>query len=134
METMEREPSAWAVGWTSFAGFMMILGGGWWIISGLVAIVDDEFFVETRNFIFEFDVSTWGWIHLFIGVLVLGAGFSLFSGAVWARTVGVVIAMLSALVGFAWLPYFPVWAIIFIAVSFSVIWALTAHGDDVTEV
>ena len=131
---MREAPSGWAIGWTTFAGVMMILGGGWWIMSGLVAIVDDDFFVETRNFVFQFDASTWGWIHLLVGILVLCAGFALFSGAVWARTVGVIIAMLAALAAFAWLPWYPIWAIIFIAVSFAVIWALTAHGEDITAV
>ena len=125
-------PSGWAIGWTTFAGVMMVLGGGWWIMSGLVAIFDDEFFVVTRNFIFEFDVTAWGWIHLIVGVIVVWAGFALFSAAVWARTVGVIVAVLAALAAFAWLPYYPIWAIIFIAVSVAVIWALTAHGEDIT--
>ena len=133
METMER-PSGWAVGWTTFAGVMMILGGGWWIMAGLVAIFDDEFYAVTPNYIFKFDATAWGWIHLLVGILVLCAGFALFSGKVWARSVGVIIAVLSALAAFAWLPWYPIWAIIFLVVSFSVIWALTAHGDDITEV
>ena len=133
METMER-PSGWAVGWTTFAGVMMILGGGWWIMAGLVAIFDDDFYAVTPNYIFKFDATQWGWIHLLVGIVVLCAGFALFSGKVWARTVGVIIAVLSALFAFAWLPWYPIWAIIFLVVSFSVIWALTAHGDDITEV
>jgi hypothetical protein len=64
---------------------------------------------------------------------VLIAGFGLFTGAVWARTVGVIMALWTALIGFAWLPYYPIWAIIIVAVSFTVIWALTAHGRDIAE-
>jgi uncharacterized membrane protein (DUF106 family) len=75
----------------------------------------------------------WRWIHLILGIVVLLAGFSLFSGAVWARTVGVIMAVISALVGFAWLPYYPIWGIIFIAIAVAVIWALTAHGRDMEQ-
>jgi len=130
----QREPSGAAVGWTMFAAFMMIMLGAWWLIAGLVALVNDDFYVVTRNYIFQFDATTWGWIHLIIGILVLLAGFGLFRGAVWARTVGVIMALLATLIGFAWLPWYPVWAILFIVAAITVIWALTAHGRDVTEV
>ena len=128
----EREPSGWAIGWTAFAGIMMIMMGILWAISGLVAIFNDEFYVVTQNWIFQFDVSTWGWIHLILGAVILASGFGLFSGAVWARIVGVIIAVISGLVAFTWLPYYPVWGIILIAISIGVIWALTVHGRDIT--
>jgi len=122
------------VGWTVFAAFIMIMLGAWWIIAGLVALVNDDFFVATRDYIFKFDTTTWGWILLITGILVLLAGFGLFRGAVWARTVGVIMALLATLIGFAWLPWYPFWAILFIVAAISVMWALTAHGRDVTEV
>lgn len=130
---MNSQPSGWAVGWTAFAGVMMVLLGFWWMIAGLVAVVDDDFYVVTQDYIFQFSVSTWGWIHLIVGGVVLVSGFGLFSGNVLARTVGVIIAALAGLIAFAWLPWYPVWAIIFIAVSVAVIWSLTAHGRDITE-
>ena len=122
------------MGWTVFAAFIMIMLGAWWIIAGLVALVNDDFFVATRDYIFKFDTTTWGWILLITGILVLLAGFGLFRGAVWARTVGVIMALLATLIGFAWLPWYPFWAILFIVAAISVMWALTAHGRDVTEV
>lgn len=127
-----KEPSGWAVGWTAFAGIMMVMMGGWWILAGLVALINRSFFVLTQDYIFKFSTVTWGWIHLIVGALVLAAGLSLFSGAVWARVVGVIIALIAGLVAFAWLPWYPIWAILFITVSASVIWALTAHGRDIT--
>jgi len=127
------QPSGWAVGWAAFAGITMIMMGIWWAISGLVALFNDEFYVVGVRYIFELDISTWGWVHLIIGAVVLIAGFFLFQGKVWARTVGVIIAVLSALVAFTWLPYYPIWGIILIVVSIAIIWALTVHGRDIAE-
>jgi len=111
---------------------MMTVMGIWWVIAGIVAIADDAFFVVTEDYIFQFDATTWGWIHLILGIVVLFAGFGLFSAQVWARTVGVIIAVLAGIVAFSWLPWYPVWGILFIVISIAVIWALTVHGDDVT--
>jgi hypothetical protein len=130
---MDNEPSGWAIGWTGFAGIMMVMGGIWWIIAGIVALANDTFYVVGKEYIFQFDVTTWGWIHLLLGIVVLLAGFYLFTGAVWARTVGVIVAVLWSLFAFAWMPWYPVWAIMLVAISVSVIWALTAHGHDIVE-
>jgi len=128
----ERQPSGAAVGWTMFAAFMMILIGSFHAIAGLAGILEDEFYAITPNYVFEFDATTWGWVHLIGGVIVLLAGFGLFSGAVWARTVGVIVATISAIVSFVWIPWYPVWSIVVIGVDVAVIWALTAHGRDIT--
>jgi hypothetical protein len=127
-----REPSAWAIGWTWFAGFMMILIGVWHGIAGLSAIIDDQFYTVTKNYVLKFDVTTWGWIHLILGILVLLAGFGVFAGAVWARTVGVILAILSAIAAFGWIPWYPVWGILIAIAAISVVWSLTVHGRDVT--
>jgi hypothetical protein len=130
--TTQEQPSGWAIGWTTFAAITMIMAGIFWAISGLVALFNDEFYVVTQRWIFEFDISTWGWIHLILGIVIGLAGFFLFKGATWARTVGVIIAVISAIIAFIWLPYYPVWAIILIVVSVAIIWALTVHGHDIT--
>ena len=130
---MDEQPSGWAIGFTAFAGIMMVMMGIWWIMAGLIAVVNSEFYVVTLRWIFEFDVSTWGWIHLLLGIVILVAGFFLFAGAIWARVVGVILAVLSALVAFAWLPYYPFWALLFVALSVGVIWALTVHGRDIAQ-
>jgi hypothetical protein len=128
-----RERSGWAIGWTVFAAFMMIMIGAWHAIAGLVALFNDEFFVVGREYVFQFDATSWGWIHLLLGVLILISGFGLFSGAVWARTVGVIMALITGMVAFAWLPWYPIWAICLLAAATTVIWALTAHGRDVVD-
>ena len=112
--------------------YMLIMIGTFHAIAGLAAIVDDTFYAIGQEYVFKFDATTWGWIHLIGGIIVVFAGFGLFSGAVWARTLGVIVALISAIANFAWLPYSPVAAIVIIALDIAVIWALTAHGRDVT--
>jgi hypothetical protein len=129
----QREPSGAAIGWTIFAALSMLLIGAWWIIAGLVGLIDDNFYVTTRNYVFKFSTTSWGWIHLITGIIVLLAGIGLFTGAVLARIVGVIMAIWAALVAFAWLPWYPIWAIIILAVSVVVTWALTAHGRDIAR-
>jgi hypothetical protein len=128
----ESDYSSAAVGWAGFAGVMLIMVGIFDIIQGIVALVDDEFFVISDGWVFEFDVTTWGWIKIILGVVLLASGAGIFSGNVLARTVGVILAGLTAIANFAWLPYYPIWSIIIIAVCVAVIWALTAHGRDIT--
>ena len=126
-----REPSSAAVGWTYFASLMMILIGGFHAMVGFIAILDDEFFVTTRNYVLQFDATQWGWIHLIFGSIVAISGCYLLTGNVLARTVGVVMGLVSALIGFAWLPYAPVWGVTIIAIAVAIVWSLTAHGRDV---
>lgn len=129
-----QQRSGTAIGFTAFAAWMMILIGSFHAIDGLVAIINDEFFVPVGDYFLKFDATSWGWIHLIGGIVVALAGFGLFSGAVWARTIGVIVAVISALAAFASLPWYPVWSIVIIALDVTVIWALTAHGRDVVDV
>ena len=128
--TSRAPTSGWAVGFTVFAAIMMLMVGAWQALTGLVAIFENEFYVPTRNYIFQFDVTAWGWIHLVLGLIVAFAGYGLLSGKTWARIVGITLAALSATVNFLFIPYYPFWAILMIAVDIFVIWALTAHGRE----
>ncbi len=125
--------SSWAVGYEAFAGVMLVIIGVMHVLTGIVAIAKDTFFVVGNEWTFKFDVTAWGWIHLILGIVVFLAGIGIFSGNVLARTVGVIVAALSAIANFMWLPYYPVWAIIVIAIDVAVIWALTMHGRDIAE-
>jgi hypothetical protein len=128
--------SGWAVGWTYFAAFMMFVLGTWHAIAGLSAVLKKSVYSPGGQlgdgYFLKFDVTAWGWIHLILGIVVILAAVGLFSGRVWARTVGVILAVISSIAAFAWLPYYPVWGILQIAAAFAVIWALTLHGRDVT--
>jgi hypothetical protein len=120
--------SGWAFGFAAFAGAVMLLVGIFQAFAGLAAIFENEFFVAGANYAYEIDVTAWGWIHLIIGVVVAFAGISVYSGAAWARTVGVLLAILSAVANFFFIPYYPVWSVLIIALNIAVIWALTVYG------
>jgi hypothetical protein len=122
-----------AVAITAAAGVLMVLIGTMHAIQGLVALANDDFYVVGQEYVFEFDVTTWGWIHLIGGAIVLGAGIALFRGSVWARTLAVVIASISILLNFMWLPYYPLWSLVVIAFDMFVIWAVTVHGRDIAQ-
>jgi hypothetical protein len=128
MTQHEPEPSGWAVGGAMFAGVMMVIVGVFEMIAGLAAISNDELFVKTENYLFDFDVSTWGWIHLVLGLLVAAAGLGLIAGRVWGGLVGIGLATLVAIANFFWIPYYPFWSILTIALAVWVIWALTRPG------
>lgn len=130
---MSDQPSGKAVGWIAFAGFMMILGGSFGMLAGLAALINPDSWTAVDS-IFEQSAETWGWWHLLIGAIVFFAGFGVFSGNVLARTVGVIVATISAISAFVWMPVYPIWGICLIAIDVMVIWALTAHGRDVEKV
>jgi hypothetical protein len=125
-----RPVSGWAVGFTAFAGAIMLMAGIFEAFSGLAALLNDEFFVRAPNYTYDIDITEWGWIHLIVGVLVAAAGFAVFSGATWARAVGIALALLSAIANFFYIPIYPVWAILIIALDVVVIWALATYTED----
>jgi len=123
------ESSGWA-GWILFALVMMILVGALNAMHGLVAILNDEWVVFGNRADLYLDLTTWGWIHLGLGVAVLLAGFGLLTGNVLARAIAVLLAGASLIANFLYIPAYPVWALTIIAIDVLVIFALTAHGRD----
>jgi len=124
----ERDVSGWAVGGIAFAGTVMVMIGAFQIMEGIVAIANDSFYLVTRNYTFDLDVTAWGWIHLIIGIVVLATGFSLFARSTWAGVTGIMICALSAISNFFFIPYYPIWALLLIGLNIWVIWALTRPG------
>ena len=124
----DQRVSGWAVGGITFAAVVLMLIGFFQLVAGLSAIIDDEFFVVTRNYTFDLDTSAWGWVHLLLGLLLVFTAWGLFIGAGWAVVVGIFLAGLSALANFFFIPYYPFWAILVIALDVWVIWSLTRPG------
>jgi hypothetical protein len=138
MATMADQPadravSGWAYGFAAFAGAIMLIVGIFQGLAGLAAIFDDSFFVVGDNYAFKVDTTTWGWIHLIFGVILVFAGLAIYRGAVWARTIGVILAILSAVANFFFIPYYPVWAVLIIALDIAIIWALVVYGREEAE-
>ncbi|MFD5461410.1 hypothetical protein ACFWIQ_01090 [Kitasatospora sp. NPDC127059] len=120
------EHRPFATGWTVFAAIMLVVGGTMAIFQGIAGIAKDNLIVITRHYVYSMSTTGWGWLHLILGVVVVLAGVALFSGAVWARVTGVVVAGLAMIANFLWLPYYPFWAVVLIAIDAFVIWALCA--------
>jgi hypothetical protein len=129
----DRETSGTAVGFILFAAIMMIMVGVFQALQGIIAIFENEFYVATRNYLFQFDATTWGWIHLLVGLLVAFAGWGLLSGRTWARVVALTLAVISAITNFLFIPYYPFWALLLITLDVFVIWAVAAHGGDLRD-
>ncbi|MFE6714712.1 hypothetical protein ACIOMM_12990 [Streptomyces sp. NPDC087908] len=113
-----------AGGGTVFAAVLLTLAGILAILQGIAAIAEDDVYARVGGYVFAFDLTSWGWIHLILGILVTLTGAGLFQGANWARAAGVFLAGLSMIANFLWLPYQPWWALTLLAIDVFVIWAL----------
>ena len=120
--------SGWAIGGITFASALLLIIGVFEMIAGISAIAKDSIYVKAPNYVFNLDTSAYGWIHLILGALIFLTGLGLMRRATWAGVVAIILAMLSAIANFFWIPYYPWWAIIIIALNVWVIWALTRPG------
>ncbi|MGW0704531.1 DUF7144 family membrane protein [Streptomyces sp. NPDC002643] len=120
----------WATGLTAFAAVMLFLVGVLDIFRGIMAIAEDDIFVTTRQYVFEFDLTGWGWVHLALGAVAVIVSLGLFQASTWARVLGVAIAGLVIIANFLSLPYYPVWSVVMIAISGFIIWALCVVRRD----
>ncbi|MGW1769302.1 DUF7144 family membrane protein [Streptomyces sp. NPDC002073] len=117
--------SAWAEGGSVFAGVMLAVSSVFTILEGIIALAKDDVYTRIGDYTFEFDLTTWGWIHLVLGVLLLITGLAILKGSEWGRWAGIAFASLSVVAHFLWLPYQPLWSLIAIAIAVFVIWALS---------
>ena len=123
--------TGWA-GWAKFAGIIILVNGIFSGIQGVVALTgSDTYYLVARGSLFLFDVTAWGWWNLFIGVFLIFTALAILTGATWARVVGVVLAILSAVVQLLLVPVQPWWSLIVIAIDVLIIYALIAHGDEI---
>ena len=118
------QDSPWASGLTVFAAAMMMIGGVWHAMAGIAALVHDDIYVTTPEYLHSFDLTVWGWVQLLLGLLVAVAGFK---GQVWARFVGIALACLSLIASFLFMPLYPIWALSIIALDVFVVWAFATY-------
>jgi hypothetical protein len=115
-----------ASGGMLFAATIMVLSGLFQFFMGIAAIAKDQIFVASQNYVFKFDTTAWGWIHLIIGIVVAVTGFFVFTAAPWSRYLGILLVTIQALGSFMFLPYYPFWALTILALDIFIIWALAA--------
>lgn len=115
-----------ATGFTWLAASVMLIGGLAGFFTGLEAVARGNFYLTTSHYLYDINITSWGWIHIVLGGLVFLAGCALFARQNWARVVGVVLAVVSAVMNFLFIPRYPLWAIVVIALDVVIIWALTA--------
>jgi hypothetical protein len=108
----------------------MIIAGVIQALQGIVALANSNFYVVGAKYTFQFDVTAWGWIHLLLGIAVAVVGVFLFMGQTWARWTGILIVAIAMIANFAWVPYYPVWGIIVLALDGAVIWALSVDTSE----
>jgi hypothetical protein len=123
------EVTGW-VGWVYFAAFFLVLEGIFHAIAGLVALFNSTVIVAAEKSIWLVDLTTWGWAYFLIGIVLFLAGLALFTGQTWAIVIGVIVAGLSAIANFAFIPVYPIWSILLLAIDIIVVYALIAHGSE----
>jgi hypothetical protein len=124
------EVSGWVVGITFFAATIMLILGTFHFIVGITAVIDDAFYVVRDGYDLKMDVSTWGWLQMGGGILVMIAGIFIMTGALWARIIAIILATASLISSFYSIPYYPVWSILLMAVAGAVLWAMIFHGRE----
>ena len=123
----EREASVGAYGVSVFAGVILVTLASFQILEGLSAVLKDNVYASGLNYAYEIDLTTWGWIHLVIGVIGVAVGLGILASQAWANILGILFAVISALSQFMFLPFYPFWAILLIGMNILVIWALATR-------
>jgi len=113
-----------AEGVSALAGVLLVVSGIADMMQGLAAIDGGDLYLHRTGNLFDFNLTAWGWVHLVIGALCVVVAIGILRKAAWGQLSGIIIASLSALTNFAFLPTFPFWSIVVIAFDLIVIWAL----------
>ncbi|MGH3307576.1 MAG: DUF7144 family membrane protein [Nocardioides sp.] len=119
-------------GVTGFAAIMLMAVGCFQILQGIAAIANDELFVAGEEYVFSFDTTAWGWVHLVLGLLGVGIGIAILTRMTVGLMAGIALAFVNMIAEFAFLPHYPFWALLLIGFNVVVIWALCsqiAHKD-----
>lgn len=131
-QTATQERSGWT-GWVVFAGVMMIIAGILWAIIGLVAVFNSDWVVFGKEAALFVDISGWGWLHVILGLLMVLAGFLVIQGNLFGRTMAVILAIISIVVNFVWMPVYPIWSIVIITIDVFVLYAVIVHGRELKD-
>lgn len=114
-----------AAGTSLAAGALLLTTAMLTLLQGISALAHDELLVVGPNYVYAFSTTTWGWVHIVVAILLGAVAVGLIAGATWARVTAIVMASISIVAMFLWLPYYPVWSVVVIALDIIVIWAVS---------
>jgi len=119
-------------GWIGFAAIVLMIIGGIDFFQGLIALLEDNYYVPTASGFLVFDLTGWGWTMMIWGVLLVLAGLGLGAGQAWARWFAIVVVGVNffAQLGFLGNTQNTLWSLTGIALSIVVLYALTARWGD----
>jgi hypothetical protein len=123
----DRTVSERGTGGAVFAATLMIIVGGFGILQGISLLAKGTYYVQPANYWINTNASTWGWVLLIAGLVVLAAGFGVISGAAWARWLGIIMVSIQALLNFLFIPVQPWWSVTLILVDLWIIHSLFVH-------
>jgi hypothetical protein len=122
--------SMWAAGFAITAALLMIMTGIFQALEGLAALINGDFYVRVGNYAYNVDVTVWGWIHLILGIVIALVGGFIIRGNAWARGAGMGLVVLAAIANFLFIPYYPLWSILILALNIVVLWALAVYDTE----
>lgn len=128
----QSQPSGW-VGWIYFAGFLMLAKGVFQAFLGVLALVNNNIYVVGEHQVVAFNFTAWGWIHIALGALLVTGAASVFSGKWWGRMIGSIMVTLSLVANLAFLPAYPIWSILVVALDVVLLYALLVRGDEAAK-
>ncbi|WAC57366.1 DUF7144 family membrane protein [Gordonia sp. SL306] len=119
-----RVQQGFAGGTTIAAAILLLTGGIIGLLQGISAVAKDDLFVVGPQYVYKMDITSWGWIHIVVSIVAIGIAIGMFTGAAWARIAAIIVAALSIILNFLWLPYYPWWSVLVIAIDLVIIWAV----------
>ena len=128
----DQRVSPWASGPVLISSGILVLAGLLQVFIGTTALVHDRIYVDTPQYLYAFDLTSWGWVQLITGILSVAAGFGALRGLTWARIIGTVLACFSMIAQFMYMPHYPIWSVTVIALDVVVIYGLVTYGRPVT--
>jgi hypothetical protein len=119
-------------GWIGFAGILMVLLGGLSVFQGLIALLEDDYYVVTPSGYLLFDVTGWGWIMLIWGIILALVGLALLNAASWARWVSILLVSINVFgqLGFLGNSNDQVWLLITLTFNIIILYALIVRWHD----
>ena len=111
-----------------FAGVLLLVSGFWNLIYGIAGIAQSHVFVANAHYVFG-NLRTWGWITLIIGAIQVLAAAGVLAGNQLARWFAVAVVGLSAIDQMFFIPAYPFWSLMIIAVDIVALYGLCAYGS-----